>query len=184
MQLKGKIINLLPIGQKTELFQEKKLKKIIIFYLVFSFALICLALILLSIGFYFESKLVFQETILEQRQREFESSKIKVLKEEIVYLNDLFSIIDEFEKKSISLIAPLQDLNNLMPSNLGLNSLNFNKATREFTLNGFSPTREALLEFKENLENHSSFEEIFFSHSNWVEPVDINFLVRFKVKEG
>lgn len=176
------MINLLPPTEKQNILNEKNLKKIIILGLVLFFSLICFFLMMLFIQLDLNGKLVFEQTILEDKRKEFESSEVKKLEGEILYFNKIFTDIQSFYRTQFPLMEMLEKLANLVPDGIKLSNLAFTKESRDFSLAGIAETREILLELKKNLENEKSFQGIYFPPSSWVSPTNINFLVKFKAR--
>ena len=172
------MINLLPPIEKQKLLDEKKLKQIIIFDLVFLFSLICLTLILFSIQINLRAQFGLRQTILEQKQKEFESSKTKELEQEIIFFNRIFVDTNFFNQEKFLVSDILAELSKTIPAGISLTNLSFQKQNKEISFSGTALTREDLLVLKRNLEENESFQEIYFPASNWVNPVDINFLVK------
>ena len=176
------MINLLPPIEKQKILDEKKLKQIIIFNLIFLFSLICLTLILFSIQINLRAQLAFKQAIFEQKQKEFESSKAKELEQEIIFFNRVFADIYSFNQEKFLVSDILAELSKAMPAGISLANLSFQKQGKEISLSGIASTREDLLFLKQNLEENENFQEIYFPASNWINPVDINFLVKFTSK--
>ena len=176
------MINLLPPAEKQKILVEKKLKQIIIFDLVFLFSLICLTLILFSIQINLRAQLAFKQTIFGQKQEEFESSKARELEQEIIFYNRIFADIYSFNQEKFLVSDILAELSKAMPAGTNLANFSFQKQGKEISLSGAASTREDLLALKQNLEENENFQEIYFPASNWINPVDINFLVKFTSK--
>jgi len=62
-----------------------------------------------------------------------------------------------------------------------LTSFFYQKDRKEIYLSGFAPTREVLFKLKKNFESKEMIKDLSFPLSNWVEPEDIEFNLRFKV---
>jgi len=173
------MINLLPPQYKAELKEEENWKLTLILSLLFLIFLVCLTLILFSIKIFISGQLEVQKTLLLQEEKKFEESQIQNLEEKIATSNQTILKLDSFYQGQISLAGILEKIFETLPSDVYLTTLDFNLG--QFSLFGYSPTREILLEFKENLEKEELFEEIYFSPSNWVKPSDIDFSVNFKI---
>lgn len=173
------MINLLPPQEKEELLREKDFKLVLILGLTFLAFLLSLFLILFSIKISIEGKLAVQGAFLNQK--ELESAQTKDLQEQIKNLNLTLSDLNSFYQNQISLIETIEKISKALPAETYLTSLNLDQSWK-FSLAGYSPSREILIEFKRNLEEERRFEDIYFPSSNWVIPNDINFTVSFKVK--
>lgn len=176
------MINLLPIQQKEELLQEEKFKLVLILGIVILVSIISLILILFSIKTSIASEVEIQKIYLDQREKELKSAQIQELEGKIKDLNLALSNLTSFYQSEIDLTEILEKISKTLPKDTYLTSLNFNLSTRQFSLSGFCPNRETLLEFKGNLERQEIFSQINFPPTNWVTPTDINFNVTFKLK--
>jgi len=180
------MLNLLPQKEKEELIQEESFKLILILGILILIFLICLSLILFSIGISIGGQLAIEKALLSQKETEI--SHLRDLEKEIKNLNLTFSKLDSFYQKNPNFVKILEITSKTLPPGTYLTSFNFNlpakdkKYLGEVILNGYSPTREILLEFKKNLEQEELFQEVYFPPANWVEPTDINFTVNFKIK--
>jgi len=173
------MINLLPPQYKAELKEEENWKLTLILNLLFLIFLVCLALILFSIKISIAGQLEAQKILLLQEEKNFEESQIQSLEEKITASNQAISKLNSFYQRQISLAEILEKIFETLPSSIYLTTLDFN--LDQFSLFGYSHTREILLEFKKNLEKEELFEEIYFPPSNWVKPADIDFSVNFKI---
>lgn len=177
-------MNLLPPATKEELVQEKKFKMILILGILFLFFLISFSLILYSIKFFLAGETATAKIIFEQKEKEFKNSPIQVLQGEITMANEKISQLGSFYQGQPKIREILEKISNTFPPKTYLTNLSLTSQAKvlSFNLGGFSPSREILLEFKKNLEKEKIFSEIIFPSSNWLEPVNINFSVSFKVK--
>lgn len=173
------MINLLPLQQKEELLEEKKLKLVLILGITFLAFLLSLFLIFFSIKISIEGKLFAQGALLGQK--EIESAQTKDLEEQIKNLNLTLSDLDSFYQNQISLIEMMEKISKALPAKAYLTSLDLDQLGK-FSLAGYSPSREILIEFKKNLEDEQRFKDIYFPPSNWVIPNDINFTASFRAK--
>jgi len=175
------MINLLPPEQKQILLREKQFKKTLIlgFIVIFSFSLFCL--ILLAIQLDLSGKLIVQKKFLDQKNKEFEISEIKGLEKEVDSANKTLLRISSFYQDEFYLTDIVNDFLGTIPSGIYLTTFSFNRENKEFVISGFSPDRDTLIKFKENLENNGNFKEIFLPASSWVKPEDITFSVTFKI---
>ena len=176
------MINLLPSQQKEELREEGKWKLIMILGIVLLAFLISLSLILFSIKTVILGQVEIQKILLEEREKELKTQKIQELEAKIRDYNLTLSNLDSFYKKNLNLTDILEKLSKTLPQGTYLTTFIFNLTTLEISLSGYSPDRETLVAFKENLEKEEKFEKVYFPLANWVSPTDINFSVTFKVK--
>lgn len=176
------MINLLPPEEKSKLWEEKQLREFLILAVTFLSALVCFGLILFLIKLDLETKLVFQQTILEQRKKEFNSSEAVEVENEVLFLNKLLEEAATFYQEKSYLTDVLEQLSQAIPEEISLNVLSYKQSNKQVSLSGIAPDRETLLKLKENLETNPNFEKIYFPSSNWISPKDINFLVSFVIK--
>lgn len=176
------MINLLPPETKKEINQEENWKLIMILEIVILFFLISLFLILFSIKIYVSGEINVQKILYDQREDEFKNSQMRPLEEEIDISNKILSELDNFYKNQMSFAETLEIISKTIPSGSYLTNLSAvpQQNTINFGLSGFSPTRENLLKFKENLEKEEFFKEIYFPPINWAQSTNINFSVNFK----
>jgi Tfp pilus assembly protein PilN len=183
------MINLLSPKEKEGLIQEKNWKLILILGILVLIFLICLGLILLSIKIYVSGQVEAQKILFSQEEKKFEESQIRDLEEKIIISNKTLSNVNSFYQSQINLIEILEKIPETLPQGIYLTALYFNPITdaengkyvAKISLSGFSPTRETLLEFKENLEKEELFGEIYFPPSCWVPAVDIDFSINLKI---
>jgi len=175
------MINLLPPQQKRELLAEEKFKLILILVILLLLFLFSLSLILLSIKIYISGQAESQEILVSLGEKEL--PKFKSLKERLDLTNQNLSKIDSFYENQFSLSEFLERMSEITPEGIYLKSFSYEENTSQITLSGFSPTVEALVNFKENLEKQENFKEICFSPSAWIKLADIDFDVTFKITE-
>ncbi len=176
------MINILPSKEK-EILQTEERKKIVSILEILGFIfLLYLVLILASMRIYILGRAEAARIILEQEQGEFEVSEIKNFSEKIELANETFSNLNSFYQNQVKLTEILEEVSKTLPEEIYLNNFSYQKNTSQVSLSSFSKSREALLEFKENLEQKENFEEIYFPPSCWIKPIDIDFNSRFKIK--
>jgi len=177
------MINLLPPEQKEELFQEKRFKLVLILGIVILAFLVSLALILFSIKISLLADLEIQKIYFEQREKKLKSPGIRELEKKIKNYNLTLSKLETFYQGQLDLTSMLEKISQTLPQETYLTSLNFNPQISQFTLTGFSPDREKLLQLKENLEKTEGLKEIYFPPANWLQATDINFFINFKINK-
>jgi len=174
------MINLLPPQQKAELGREEKWKLILILGIISLIFFLYLSLILLALKIYISSELESQKILLGIEEKKFKASEIQEFQKKVVALNQNLSKLDSFYREQTDLTNIIEKISNLLPSEVYLTNLSWQKETSQIGLSGSAPLRENLFELKKNLEK--DFEEVYFPASNWVKPKDIDFSVTFKVK--
>ncbi len=188
------MINLLPPQQKEELLEEEKYNLVLILGILFLIFLISLILILFSIKIFISGEIEVQRILLSAEEKRFKGSPIQNLEEKINTSNQTLSKLNLFYQNQLNLTETLEKISETLPPGTYLTTFSLNPLSTpaegetlrylaQVSLAGFSPTREILLEFKENLEKEEPFGEIYFPPSNWVKPTDIDFLVNFKITQ-
>jgi Tfp pilus assembly protein PilN len=176
------MINILPQKEK-EILQAREKKMVILILEILSLVfLLCLALILISMNIYISGQAEVARIILEQEREESEASGVRGLSESIRSANENFSDLESFYKNQVQLTKILGEISRTLPEGVSLKSLSYKRNASQAILIGFAKTREALVEFKENLEQNENFEEVYFPPSCWLKSTEINFDSRFNIK--
>ena len=181
------MINLLPPQEKAELRQEENMRLVFLFEFLFLIFLISLFLGLLSIKISIAGEAEIQRVLYSEREKEFENSPLPILERQIIESNEKLSRLNSFYERQFNFTEISELISKNLPpemylSGLTIASLPEGRGGKACSLFGFSPNRESLLQFKENLEKEKKFNEINFPSSNWVTSENINFLATFKTK--
>ena len=174
------MINLLPPKYKEELRKEKRFRLLVILEVIFFFFLISLTLVLFSIKIDITAGVEEQKAIFESANRQF--SYFKPIKERIDLTNKEVSIANSFYKNQYKPTLLIEKISALLPKGVYLTSLSYEKKTMAVNLAGFSPTVDALLEFRDNIRSQEEFEDVSFPIILWMQPADINFNISLKIK--
>jgi len=174
------MINLLPPQYKEELRKERRFYLLVILEVIFFFFLISLTLVLFSIKIDIAAGLEEQKVIFESASRQF--SYFKPIKERVDLTNKEVSIADSFYKNQYKPTLLVEKISALLPKGVYLTSLSYEKKTMAVNLAGFSPTVDALLEFRDNIRSQEEFEDVSFPIILWMQPADINFNISLKIK--
>jgi len=174
------MINLLPPQEKTRIKKEKKLKLILNLGLLFFLVSFSLALILLSVTFHLQGKLLFQEETLKRVQSQIGKEQEKDVKDEIRFYSEAAERIISNEKEKKLIIQALENVNSVLPDEVEIRSFSYNKEDSKISLSGFSLDRASLIAFKSGLEQ--KFENVKFPPSSWTQGKDIEFNVHFTFK--
>lgn len=172
-------INLLPQIIKTEIFEEKIKKLVIILGTLIFILLLSLTLTLFLINNRLLKKVNFQKNLIEFKKSQFEVSEFKNLREKIILANKNLLKLDTFYQEKISLVEIFEKISEILPQKIYLHNFLFKKEGAEISLSGFSPDRENFLELKNNLERE--FVDIDFPLQSLMEPA--NFQIKFKIKK-
>lgn len=181
------MINLLPPENKKEIIQEQNLKIVIILGILVLIFFVCFSLILFSMKIFVSEKAEAQRFLLEEKEKELQSSQMQVLESDLAEFNKRILQLESFYQKQFKLSEPLGKISTFFSSEIYLNNLSITLQTSKegvlqanCILSGFSPTREYLLKLKENMEKEESFKDIYFPPANWMNATSINFTVSFK----
>ncbi|MFH1582205.1 MAG: PilN domain-containing protein [bacterium] len=181
------MINLLPPEAKKDLKEEENWKLYITLSFLILVFFISFSLILFSVKNFIGGESESQKILLEQRENEFKSPQRHNLQINLMNFNNSFIQIDKFYKEQFSSAELLAKISSIVPAGIRFTNLSISKSEGKAeeincSISGFSPDRDTLLSFKENLEKEENFGEINLPPSNWVKPVDINFTINFKIK--
>jgi|APFre7841882654_1041346.scaffolds.fasta_scaffold03004_3 Tfp pilus assembly protein PilN len=184
------MINLLSPQEKKELREEKKLKLITILGILLLALAISFCLILFAIKIIISSQIETQKMILQQAESEFQISQIKDFREIIVDSNKAISELNSFYKGQFNFSDIVRKISDMLPPEIYLTNIFLNSQTDQggekiltCNLSGFSPSRDALLQFRNNLEKEEIFKGIYFPQSNWILPENISFSASFEINQ-
>jgi len=183
------MINLLPPLEKEELKKEESWKQTMILGILVLIFLISFSLVLFSIKFYIIGEVEAQKILYQQREKELRNPRIQSLQKNLISFNQILLQLDSFYRNQLKLTGTLEKISNTLPPGLYLTNLSLIPQSSDkkdwrlvCNMSGYAPTREALLDLKENLENEELFGEIYFPPANWVKSTDISFVVSFKIR--
>jgi Tfp pilus assembly protein PilN len=175
------MINLLPQQYKEELKTEDNLKIVIILGTVFLIFLISIALVLFAIKIYIEGQVALVRFLALKEAEKSQVEQAILFREKIKAVSQTISKLDSFYKNKRDAAMILENVIQVLPKGVYLTSLSFRNDMAIISLSGFSPTRESLLELKNNLEAKKQFSEIYLPPQNWLKSTNIDFTVTFKV---
>lgn len=182
------MINLLPPLEKDRVLLKNKRRLIMILWILVLFSIFCFISVLLSIKLYIHEQVNSQRIVFNTAETEFEESGAQSLQKEINSVNLKLDKLNNFYQNKVYITEILEKISTTLPKGLHLNDLSSSvfSPNDEFgfrvSISGFASDREVLFDFKENLEKDKSFKEVYFPPINWVKPVDIDFVVTFKVR--
>lgn len=176
------MINLLPPKEKQTLLKERQFREVLILGIIISFFFSLLSLVLFCIKSDLDNKFVLQQEVFTQRNKKLEISKAKDLENKVVALNQTLSNLISFYQNRFYLTPFLEEFSQTIPPGVYLTSISYHQEENKVDISGFSPNRDILFEFKENLEAKESFKDIYFPPSNWISPTDIDFSASFEIK--
>lgn len=178
------MINLLPPSFKTELSKEEFIRLICILLLLLFLFLLSLSLLLASLRIYLGGEIKTTEAELLFQKEAFGEDGTR---EAITTLNKDIRNAVRFYRGQAGLSVVFSNIEKDLPDTMSLDSVTYTPSSEvtvkevvetipaKLTLSGFSPTREILFAFKENLEQDTLFEKVSFPPSNWVNARNITF---------
>lgn len=178
--------NLIPPIQKQKLFWERIEKMVFIVWFLVFFFILCLVLVLFSIKTYANSQFQSEKATALQSKGEFSSAKVEEFKKKIDLVNSQIIKIDSFYNEKIYFSEILEEISFILPDRIYLKEISLivdSDKNIKTSLQGFSPDRESLFNFREILEEKNEFINISFPPSSWIEKYDINFSVSFEIKK-
>lgn len=180
------MINLLPLREKKENEQEENWKIVLVLGILVLVFLFSLSLILFSIKVYISREVAAQKILFEQKETELKTPQARQFEEKIKQSNLILAELKSFYQQAPYLTEVIERISKALPqdvylTNLSLDSQPLERRELQCRLLGFSPSREALVEFKENLEKDNNFKNVYFPPINWVKPIDIDFSVTFQI---
>jgi len=175
------MINLLPSQEKEELKNEEKFKTTIILGSLSFVFLIFLGLLLFSIKINILSEIQDKKVLIEIESRSSENPQIKEFEKNVAETNQKISQLNSFYKNQTSIPSALEKISNLLPANVYLTSLSYQKENSQVILQGYAQTREGLLEFKKSLESQKEVKNLDSPISNLIKSTNIDFYFSFNL---
>lgn len=176
------MINLLPPEQKQELLSEEKFRMVLILGIIITAFLVSFIFILISIKIFISAETEVQKINFEQKEKELGNTAFQEIENKITMANAVFSQLAVFYHKQKDVVVIFGKVFSALPSGVYLTNLSFNPVNSQISIAGFSPSRESLLKLKEKLEKENSFFDVYFPPTDWIEPININFSLNFKIK--
>lgn len=173
------MINLLPLQYKKELKQEEQYRTIVILGIVFLIFLISLFLVLVATEIYLKGQVESLKLLVKAEEEISRAKGTQELREQMVAINQRIVKVNSFFQGQIDSIGILEKVFQTLPPEIKLSSLVWQKADSRFSLTGFSPSREILVDFRNSLEKENLFNNINFSAESWLKATNIDFQVTF-----
>lgn len=167
------MIDFLPPEEKNKILLEKRIRSVCIIFILFSVYLIFLMMFLLPTMYYLNK---------EAEKLEDETSPAKQTVEILKSLNGFYA--GKFYFAGI-----IEKISGVFPSGTYLTNLAIvptvdeeNKiADFNISAMGFSPSREKLIELKENVQKERGFKNVNFLMENWTKPNNVDFSFSFQI---
>ena len=163
------ILNLLSNQQKQELYQEEAhtfLKKMVL--------IIVLTVITISVFFVASKSIVTSQV---QKYISETSSPDEILNKKIKSINSLSSFLTDIQAEHVNWSQLIIAVSKNIPADISLTSLKVDAKAKTFLVNGFSPTREDLLAFKDELSGMTQLENVALPIQNIAQKEDILFTI-------
>lgn len=186
------MINLLPPKEKEHLLLEKRKKLITILGWLVLIFLIFLILVLFSVKFYILTQSSYQQEALTDLKNKYQTPDFLFFKDVIQKHNLSLKIADTFYKKQAYVSDVLKIISEIdKPAALHLTDITIDHLPAQagqtqdtkilVTIFGVSDSRDDLIIFKSNVEQHSDIKNVYFPPNNWIKPTSINFYMTFEV---
>ena len=167
------MVNLLPHYWQKKIKEEEILKAVSIIGIVVALATVSFALMLLSVKFYYSAGAEALKIEVDEKEREIAIFKIASEERKMADIGSSISIIGDFYNRQTRITGLLAEISELTPAAVNLESFSYQPGSVE--IKGFAVDRDALLLFKNNLENRPDFENVVFPQDSWLKAKDIEF---------
>jgi Tfp pilus assembly protein PilN len=177
------LINLLPKDRQKELLYETYLRML---YMAIAFSCLCFFTVFVvqyGVNLYLQRELISVQHTTEQLKKQLGKRDDSETKVKIKKIND--QILDY---KNLATVSPkwsrvIKTFVKLPPPEVRITSFSVDEARKTISISGYSPSREIVLKFYENIEADS---DNFYGLEKYLEniskPTDISFKMDFFVK--
>ena len=189
------MINLLPQKEKREIRMERIEKKVVFVSIFAGVSFVFFFLSLFALEIYISKKVDSTKEELAEREKELASSQFQEFKEEISETNKLLSEISKFEEDKVYIVPFFEIISKIKPSQVYFTNFSFQKELKELEkgsgnfdifseihISGFSPNRDILFQFLQDLKEEKSFSSVYFTPASWTEPEDFHLEVIWNPK--
>lgn len=182
------MINLLPPNKKENLLQEENWKLAVVVGFLFLFFFICFSLILFIINIFITGELEAQNILFKVQEEEYSKPQTQQLKNNLITFNATLNNLDSFYQGQFSFVSTLEEISKTIPEGIYLTNISLVLETKGewkagCNITGFSPTRDKLSDFKENLDNSEFFDNVSFPQGTWFKETDIDFNASFNINQ-
>ncbi len=177
-------INLLPEEYKKEYAFEKARRFSVLIFLSLYFIIIVFTALLFGVAAFLKIETNFWSNKIESEKSTEKVQQVLSLEESIRNINKKISIIKKADKESVNIVSILNNLSNIMNEDMYLKTLTINSETKNVNMEGFSSTRDDVLNLEEALRKSEwiDAETLVSPNSNILKEKDINFSFAFKIK--
>ncbi len=180
-----RIINLLPKDKQEELKHEAIYHGLVKLVWISLFTYLLVFGSQLGTKAYLEYKATTLESDIERLKQQVNKQDNAAIKKEITGINN---IVNDF--KSLYEGAPhwsnvLKEFSKLPPTSVTISSLQVDLKTKAVSINGYAPTREAVIELYNNiLRDEKHFTGVDYPLENVAKPTENNFHFTFYVQDA
>lgn len=174
-------LNLLPPKEKKIILAEQTNRRVIFWGVNFVTALLVFIVLLGLIYALINIKLKIAGADLKNARAKFNIEGFQDLQAKIKQANDQIKNLDKIQTEHKYYSLALEKIVDITPAAVLIKRISINQ--NQMTIEGFSPTREAILIIKQALEKSPDFEKIESPISNLLKPTDIDFRFSLVLKE-
>lgn len=189
------MINLLPPEEKKEILLKRKRAVVLVNLILLLLFFVLLASTMSLMKFYWQTRTTYLNAQFINNKQILERNLDEKTLNKINSLNLSFEKLNDFYSKKTYISEVLEKITHILPDKIYLTYLsispdvvaeNENDALNKLigfkiSITGFSPTREEIIQLKENMEKEEDFKEVFFPLTNWVKSTNVNFSLSFKI---
>jgi|GEM_PF-2021745 Tfp pilus assembly protein PilN len=176
-----KSINLLPAVEQKELRLQFLVQKLSRFWFWIIGSLVVFFALTLATRFYLERMITDTQSQIEQNKTLLNSADYKDLQNQIQLLNKNIKEIKNLQSQHYYWSNALVQLANLVPADMQLNQVHFDRSTGQIDVNGQAVTRESVLTFWSNVIKSDYFKNINFPLANLERAKYPDFTYKFYV---
>lgn len=179
------MINLLPPQEKQILRDKEREKLASIWGIIILVALVCLLLILLSIKLYILADANYQKDLLAQFVRENQTAEFTNLNNIVKDSNKILVQLKSFYANQVYFEDVIKIIKSVsMPKGVYFTDISLARGKKGeviASVSGVSATRDALIALKDSIEQNGKIANPLFSQDSWLDPVDVEFLLKMEV---
>jgi hypothetical protein len=173
-------LNLLPPREKEKIASRRALRKAVIFGFSSLFLVVIFLAFLSSVWWYLLIQLRSAEDILKQFEANPQNTAFREFKKEVDEINRELKYIDQLQAETKNYPLYLEKLADLKKEGIKFKRLAVGED--KIILDGYAPTREVLLSFKDVLAASPYFEKLETPLSNFLKQTEIDFSFSFQIK--
>jgi len=174
-------INLIPDRLK-ENFTGKKNSLLLS---VFSISMAVISLLIGTFMFFKLQSLNYERLNLEIQKNAVTNmiygTRYMEIRDEIVKFNNEIKVLSEIDNGLFSVPNTLEKIEDLIPDDIEISSINFNSEDLSISINGIASTRKKILEAKRNFEEATFISEVVAPISNYDEKTKISFILELNL---